>query len=181
MRWRCHTAGLGRVGVKGCDAVVHAASMFSFDPRRRREIQQANVRGAEIVLGTAARQELGPIVHVSSFGALLPARERPLTPHTEPGRNGAPYARSKAAQERVARRLQQEGAPIVIVQPGAIFGPHDPHFGESDQLTRAILARKMPIVPAGGVPIVYVRDVGACLARVVEHERAPRRVPPRRL
>src|SRR6266536_5794866 len=109
--------------LEGCEAIVHAASVFSFDPRRHREIEQANVRGAEIVLGSAAQRGREPVVHVSTFAALLPARERPLTPDTAPGRKGPPYLRSKAEQERFARRLQDEGAPIVIVQPGAVWGP----------------------------------------------------------
>jgi dihydroflavonol-4-reductase len=158
-----------------CEAVVHAASVFSFDPRRRRDIEQANVRGAEIVLRAAAQRGLAPVVHVSTFAALLPARERPLTPETAPGRKGPPYLRSKAAQERFARRLQDEGAPIVIVQPGAVWGPHDPYFGENDQLTRNVLARRMPIVPAGGIPIVDVRDLSAAIARAIGGSRAPRR------
>jgi nucleoside-diphosphate-sugar epimerase len=115
------------------------------------------------------------IVHISSFAALLPARQRPLTPDTEPGRGGAPYSRSKADQERVARRLQQDGVPIIIVQPGAVFGPGDPHFGESDQLVHAVLTGNLPIVPAGGIPIVDVRDLGECLARAIDLPPAPRR------
>jgi dihydroflavonol-4-reductase len=63
---------------------------------------------------------------------------------------------------------------VVIVQPGAVWGPNDPHFGESDQLIQGVLAGRMPIVSAGGVPIVDARDVAAAIARIVDDVRAPR-------
>src|SRR5262249_45340648 len=36
--------------LSGCDAVLHAASVFSLDPRRAEEMRSVNVRGTEIVL-----------------------------------------------------------------------------------------------------------------------------------
>src|SRR5262249_12544160 len=39
----------------GCDAAVHAASVFSFDARRSEEMRAVNARGTENVLGTAHR------------------------------------------------------------------------------------------------------------------------------
>src|SRR5262249_23246163 len=56
----------------GCDAVVHAASVFSMNPRRAEEMRAVNVRGTDTVLGSAHRLGLDPIVHVSSELALLP-------------------------------------------------------------------------------------------------------------
>ena len=56
----------------GCDAVLHAAAVYSLDARAAAGMREVNVRGAEIVLGTAVRAGLDPIVHVSSYVALLP-------------------------------------------------------------------------------------------------------------
>jgi dihydroflavonol-4-reductase len=41
--------------IDGCDAVLHAASVFSFDSRRHRQLNAVNARGTELVLGAAAR------------------------------------------------------------------------------------------------------------------------------
>jgi nucleoside-diphosphate-sugar epimerase len=41
--------------LEGCDAVLHAASIFSMDARRAAEMRAVNVRGTEIVLGIAHR------------------------------------------------------------------------------------------------------------------------------
>jgi len=37
----------------GCDAVLHAASVFSLDARKAGEMNAVNVRGTEVVLGAA--------------------------------------------------------------------------------------------------------------------------------
>ena len=161
--------------LSGCDAVLHAASVYSFDPRDRAGLEATNVRGAELVLGQAQNQGLDPIVHVSTFAALLPAATLPLTPDSSLGRPQSPYLRSKEQQEELARRLQADGAPVVIVQPGSAWGPNDPNFGESDQLVHAVLTRRMPIVPRGGFPVVDVRDLASALAAVFRPGQGPRR------
>jgi dihydroflavonol-4-reductase len=160
----------------GCEAVLHAASVFSMDPRRADEMRSVNVRGTDTVLGTAHRLGLDPIVHVSSELALLPpAKGEVLTTDSPLGRSGWPYCRSKAASELVARRYQDGGAPVVSVMPAAVWGPHDPHFGEGVTLATNVLKRRIPVVPPGGMHIADVRDVAATLAAVMEPRRGQRR------
>lgn len=159
----------------GCDAVVHAASVYSFDPRAAERILKTNLDAVEIVLGSSARHGLDPIVHVSSMFALVPSPEPVLTPDQPPTGGRFAYTRSKAMQEVVARRLQDEGASVVIVQPGSAWGPHDPNFGESEQTVRNILTWRSPFIPRGGFSLVDVRDVTAAIARAVEPGRGPRR------
>src|SRR3954468_15581066 len=60
--------------VKGADAVLHVASVDSFDSRQRAVMRQTNAAGTELVLGEARRADAGRIVYVSSVGALFPAR-----------------------------------------------------------------------------------------------------------
>src|SRR5262245_5271261 len=160
----------------GCEAVVHAASVFSMDPRRSDEMRAVNVRGTDTVLGTAHRLQLDPIVYVSSELALLPpAKGQVLTTDSPVGRSKWPYCQSKAASELVARRYQDAGAPVVSVMPAAVWGPHDPHFGEGVTLATNVLKRRIPVVPPGGMHIADVRDVAATLAAVMEPGRGQRR------
>jgi dihydroflavonol-4-reductase len=160
----------------GCDAVVHAASVFSMDPRRADEMRAVNVRGTDTVLGSAHRLGLDPIVHVSSELALLPPENgQVLTAESPVGRSRWPYCRSKADSELVARRYQDAGAPVVSVMPAAVWGPHDPHFGEGVTLATNVLKRRVPVVPPGGMHIVDVRDVAAALVRVMTPGEGQRR------
>ena len=114
----------------GCDAVLHAAAVYSIDPRAASRIRETNVRAAENVLGTVVRRGLDPVVHVSSYVALLPPQGAVLTPDSPVKRPRGTYSRSKAESERIARGYQEQGAPVVIVYPGGVIGPDDPYLGE---------------------------------------------------
>jgi nucleoside-diphosphate-sugar epimerase len=161
--------------VTGCDAVVHAASVFSLDVRKAGELNAVNVRGTEVVLGTADRLGLDPIVHVSSELALFPsAAGEVLTPDSPVRRPPWPYCRSKADSELVARMFQAQGAPVVSVMPAGLWGPHDPHLGEGVTLAANVLRHRYPVVMAGGMHIADVRDVAAVLAAVMQPGRGPR-------
>jgi nucleoside-diphosphate-sugar epimerase len=152
--------------LEGCDAVLHAASVFSLDARRADEMTSVNVRGTEIVLGTAHRLGLDPIVYVSSEVALLPPADgEVLTPDSPVQRPPGPYCRSKADAELVARRLQALGAPVVSVQPAALWGPQDPHLGEGATLATNVLRHRYPVVMPGGMHIADVRRVAAPSSR----------------
>jgi nucleoside-diphosphate-sugar epimerase len=163
-----------RRALAGCDAVLHAASVYTFDSRRAASMRRDNMASVRIVLGTAHELGLDPIVHVSSFAALLPA-QAPLTPDTPVGEPKGAYNISKAETEQVARDLQGAGAPVVITHPGMVWGPHDPHLGESASFARDILRGLLPVRIGGGLDVVDVRDVAAVHAAVMEPGRGARR------
>jgi nucleoside-diphosphate-sugar epimerase len=154
--------------VRGADAVLHAASVFSFDSRRHAEITRTAVRGTEVVLAAALRSVSGPVVYVSSFGALLPARSRVVGPESPVGRSRETYLASKAEAELVARRHQADGAPVVITYPPALLGPDDVRLGDQNARLRNMLRGLMPIWPLGGLPTGDVRDTAALHAALFE-------------
>ncbi|WP_046471398.1 SDR family NAD(P)-dependent oxidoreductase [Allosalinactinospora lopnorensis] len=160
--------------LNGCDAVVHAAATYSHDVRRSKEMLTTNPRGTELVLGRASELGLDPVIHVSTYTALLPARET-LKPYSPVGNPPTPYARSKARSEHIARRLQAEGAPVTIVYPGMVWGPNDPQAGESTLLARDVLEGRIPFGAPGRVGVVDVRDVAAVHAAALRPGVGPQR------
>ncbi|GAA3865749.1 SDR family NAD(P)-dependent oxidoreductase [Streptomyces sedi] len=150
----------------GADAVLHAASVYSFDSRKTAELRRVNTRGTWNVLTTAHALDMNPIVHVSSVGALFPAPRSPLDGNSPAGRPREPYLASKAAAERIARQLQENGAPVLITYPPALLGPHDPHLGDQTTRLHNTLRGMMPIWPTGGFPLGDVRDTAALHARL---------------
>lgn len=153
--------------VRGADAVLHAAAVYSFDSRHRSRMRRTNERGTALVLGAARRAGADPIIHVSSVVALLPARGRTLRADAPVGRAREPYMASKAAAEEVARRHQREGAPVVITYPPALLGPHDPRLGDQTARVRNVLRGLMPLWPLGGFPVGDVRDTAALHAELL--------------
>ncbi|MCC7366379.1 MAG: SDR family NAD(P)-dependent oxidoreductase [Dehalococcoidia bacterium] len=160
--------------LQGCDAVVHAASIYSLDNRRAREVRETNRTGTRNVLEAATAAQLDPVVHVSSYIALVPGRGPASASSPVTGTIG-PYAASKAESERFARQLQERGLPVVTVLPGSVWGPDDPYFGESHQIASNFLRGRMRLVNRGGsFPLVDVRDVAEATARAVQPGRGPR-------
>jgi dihydroflavonol-4-reductase len=151
--------------VRGTDAVLHAAAVYSFDSRRRADMCRVNERGTEVVLA-AARRTGARAVHVSTVVALLPARV--LHASSPVGAPKDTYMTTKAAAERIARRHQADGAPVVITYPSALLGPDDPKLGDQNARLRDALRGLMPIWPSGGFPVGDVRDTAALHAAVLD-------------
>jgi nucleoside-diphosphate-sugar epimerase len=163
--------------MRGCDTVVHGASVFSLNSRRAVLMAQTNPTGTDTVLGAAHRQGLDPIIYVSTLAVFLPPRVARLTAEAPLGAGTGigPYTRSKITAEQIARGYQQTGAPVVITYPGGVLGPHDPHLGEGPLGVRDMLRGRWPLLPRGRLPLVDVRDVGALHAAVLRPGRGARR------
>ncbi|MFI5929087.1 NAD-dependent epimerase/dehydratase family protein [Micromonospora sp. NPDC051543] len=161
--------------VAGCDAVLHAASVYSFDSRRSAAMRAVNARGTEVVLAAARSAALDPIVHVSTVGALFPTTAAVVTADSPVGRPRETYLATKVEAERIARRHQADGAPVVITYPPAVLGPHDPHLGDQITRLRNALRGLMPVWPTGGFPLGDVRDTADLHAAVLRPGLGPRR------
>lgn len=153
--------------VRGADAVLHAASVYSFDSRQRAAIRATNAHGTEIVLNAARRAWVDPIVHVSSVVALYPAVGRVIRIDSPVGRPHDAYMASKAEAEIIARRHQDDGAPVIISYPPALLGPHDPRLGDQSSRLRDLLRGLMPMWPLGGFPVGDVRDTASMHAALL--------------
>jgi len=163
-----------QAAVADCDAMINAAAVYSLDPRRADSVLATNALATEIVLEAAVKAGLDPIVHVSSYVALLPSQEV-LTPDSPVGIGGPAYPRSKAQSELIARRQQSVGAPVVTTYPGAVAGPHDPYFGDTAFTLAMILRNRAPFALPGGWAVADVRYVACAHAAMLEAGRGPRR------
>jgi nucleoside-diphosphate-sugar epimerase len=95
--------------LEGCEALVHAAPVYSFDPRRQ-AIRDANIRGAGIVLGAAPRAGLARSVHVWSVVA-LPSRVASQA-------NGRARWLGSRRHESLRQRFAKKGATASTTGPG---------------------------------------------------------------
>ena len=157
----------------GCEAVVHAAAVFSFDPRRGDEMLTTNEQAARNVLGQAVERGCDPVVHISSTVALT--GRGGSNPDLELGDVDLPYSVSKMRSEEVARALQADGAPVVCIYPGGVYGPHDPYEGEQTRRLGWQVRGLFPLWAAGGIHIVDVRDVAQVVAAAMRPGQGPKR------
>jgi nucleoside-diphosphate-sugar epimerase len=153
-----------RRGVQGCQAVFHIAADYRVGiPKSKREsMHDANVRGTERVLDAAAEASVDRIVYVSTVNAFGNTSGRAVDEtYTRDESNGfvSYYDETKYRAHRLAEERAAGGAPVVIVQPGLVYGPGDHAIvGELiDQASRGKMPAKA--FPDLGYNAVFVDDV----------------------
>ncbi|MHA4853055.1 NAD-dependent epimerase/dehydratase family protein [Rhodococcus sp. MSC1_016] len=107
----------------GCDALLHGAGVVGTDDRREQLMWEVNAQATAAILVRAAFLGLDPIVHVASFSALFPSPDPVIGPDSPTAAGRSAYGRTKATADRVARALQDAGAPVVITYPTSVVGP----------------------------------------------------------
>lgn len=158
-----------RDAVSGCDAVIHSAAVYSYDPRDAQTMLSTNEKGTRTVLEAGLAAGAQRLVHVSSIVALCDHRRGTrITADSPLGDATSPYARSKRASDEVALRLQRDGAPVARCMPAAVVGPRDPADGETNLSLRNILRGTPPLFGSEAFAYCDVRDCAAVLVALAE-------------
>ena len=164
-----------RTAMAGCDAAFHVAADYRVGIRETEveAMREANVRGTEIVLDAAIDAGVAKIVYVSTIGAFGNTRGEVVDESFERTDLDflTAYDETKYYAHEVARDRIAKGAPIVIVQPGGVYGP-----GDTSDLARLIdfvRRGKLPFLPLGdtGFNFVHVDDVVDGI--LAAHDKAP--------
>jgi farnesol dehydrogenase len=100
----------------GCDALCHSAALVSVWRKRREDFDDVNVGGLQNALDAARAAGIRRVVYTSSFLALPPSGA------STPGRWND-YQRTKVQADGLAARAVADGAPLIRVYPGVIYGP----------------------------------------------------------
>jgi dihydroflavonol-4-reductase len=150
-----------RRALKGVDRVFHVAGLVSQRPEDEDALFDTNVLGVRNVLEEALRADVERVVLTSSVVAIGPAPwgdtadERQLF---TAGHLGIPYVNSKHEGEAEAMRIAARGLPVVIVNPGSVFGAGDV-YGRATATVRRFMLGRVPAYVAGGLNVVDVGDV----------------------
>jgi nucleoside-diphosphate-sugar epimerase len=157
--------GAIRDGLAGCDAAIHGAAIYEVGIKasEREPMRRANVDGTANVLGAALRAKTPKVVYVSTIGVYGNTHGEVVDETYEhPGEEfGSYYEETKTEAHKVAKQLIAEGLPLVIIQPGGVYGPQD-HSAVGDLLTRFAEGKLPAMAFAGlGFNLVHRDDVVA--------------------
>ena len=142
----------------GVDGVFHLAAWYRVGARDRSQARAINVDGTRNVLEAAGEAGVPRVVYTSTLavfgdtgGAVVDEGYRMDGPWL------SEYDRTKwLAHYEVALPLIEEGLPLVIVQPGFVYGPGD--HSSVGAVLRDYLRRRLPVIPEQGGAWGYVED-----------------------
>ena len=155
-----------RKGIDGCDAVFHVAAVYKVGiPKSEHEaMYDANVSGTERVLDAAIEAGVGKIVYVSTVAVFGNTNGEVVDEgfrrnQSNGGEFLSYYDETKFRSHEVALDRIAKGAPIVIVQPGGVYGPGD-HSELGNMIDQANTGKlKLKMFPGAGFTLVHVEDV----------------------
>ena len=162
-----------RQGTEGADAVFHIGAVYKVGiPKSEHEqLREANVEGTRRVLDAAIAAGVPRIVYVSTGNVFGNTRGQVVDETYE--RDGddfvSYYDETKYRAHQIAKERIAGGAPIVIVQPGVVYGPGD-HSEVGNVITR-VSKGKLPAkaFTDAGFNMVYVDDVADGI--ILAHDR----------
>jgi len=135
-----------RTPMTGVDGVYHVAGWYKIGVKDKTPGQAINVEGTRNVLALMQELNIPKGVYTSTLavnsnthGQLVDESYRFTGAHL------SEYDRTKAAAHEVAEEFIKQGLPLVIVQPGLIYGPGDQ--GPSRDALVSYLKRQLPVAP----------------------------------
>jgi nucleoside-diphosphate-sugar epimerase len=132
--------------MSGVDGVYHVAGWYKIGARDTTAAVRINVDGTRHVLELASELGIPRTVYTSTLAVNSDTRGRIVDEsYRFEGRHLTVYDRTKADAHRIAESFAARGLPVVIVQPGLIYGP-----GDTSSLRPMLvdyLQRKLPLVP----------------------------------
>jgi nucleoside-diphosphate-sugar epimerase len=117
-----------RAGMTGSDVVFHLAGWYKIGSQEWMAAESINVAGARNVLGLAHELGVPRIVYTSTTTVFGDTQGQMVDEnYFQEGPFVTEYDRTMwLAHYKVAVPLIEQGAPIIIVMPGAVYGPEDP-------------------------------------------------------
>lgn len=152
---------------RGCDAICHTAALVKVWCPRREDFDEINIGGLRNVLAAARALGTPRVVYTSSFLALPPSDR-----HAELAAND--YQRTKLLARREALGAIDEGAPLICIYPGVVYGPGARTEGNLvGRLVADHLARRLPglIGPEKRWSYAFVDDVAEGHVAALERGR----------
>ena len=148
-----------RVPMQGADGVFHIAGWYKLGMRDPKVGTRVNVEGTRNVLALMQQLGIAKCVYTSTLAVHGDTRGRVVDEaHRHDGPWLSQYDRTKHEAHLVAEQFIRQGLPLVIVQPGVVYGPGDTS-GIRELLVR-YLRRELPMVPGGATYCwAHVEDI----------------------
>ncbi len=156
-----------------CDATIHLAAPSSWDGDSSPEVDAIIEGGTRNVLDAASTLPGHRVLLVSSLAAVN-CSDTPIVFDERTAFEirdlSLRYAHAKHRAELAARNAFERGVPVVVVNPGEVYGPNDTAFVTAGNLVD--FATSWPVLVCdGGTGVVHVDDVAHGILAALERGR----------
>jgi nucleoside-diphosphate-sugar epimerase len=136
-----------REGMRGADGVFHLAAWYRIGARDKKAAEEINIRGTRNVLELMRELSIPKGIYTSTLAVFSDTGGKlPDETYRHNGPWLSEYDRTKwMAHYEVAEPMMKDGLPLVIVQPGLVYGP-----GDTSSLRTALidyLRGRLPVTP----------------------------------
>lgn len=136
-----------RAPMAGCDGVFHVAGWYKVGLRDNSEGRRINIDGTRNVLSAMRDLGIPKGVYTSTLAVFSDTKGRmPDENYRFSGTHLSEYDRTKAAAHDIAEEFIRAGLPLVIVQPGLIYGPGDTSAVRENIIK--LLKGQLPAIPS---------------------------------
>lgn len=159
------------MAVRGCDYVVHTASITQQWAVTFKEYELINVTGTINVVNACLEHNVKKLVHVSTANTIGPGNKvKPANElnsftllHVNSG-----YINSKyIAQQYVLEQIERKNLPAIIVNPTFMIGQNDVKPSSGKIILHGI-NKRLVFYPPGGKNFVHINDVCTGISNALE-------------
>ena len=135
-----------RAAMTGVDGVFHVAGWYKIGAKDKSDGVKVNVNGTRNVLELMQELNIPKGVYTSTLAVNSDTKGKVVDESYHfTGRHISEYDRTKAEAHKIANEFIARGLPLVIVQPGLIYGPGDTSSLRSSILN--LLKGQLPMLP----------------------------------
>ncbi|MCG2787067.1 MAG: NAD-dependent epimerase/dehydratase family protein [Anaerolineae bacterium] len=135
-----------RAPMSGVDGVFHIAGWYKVGVRDKSEAYKINVEGTRNVLALMQELKIPKGVYTSTLAVNSDTAGKQVDENYRfNGQHLSVYDQTKAEAHLVAEEFIRQGLPLVIVQPGLIYGPGDTSSVRTTLIQ--FLKRQLPLMP----------------------------------
>jgi nucleoside-diphosphate-sugar epimerase len=115
-----------RAAMTGVDGVYHVAGWYKIGTKDKSDGERVNIQGTRNVLELMQELKIPKGVYTSTLAINSDTKGKIADENYHfTGKHLSEYDRTKAVAHTIAKEFIAKGLPLVIVQPGLIYGPGD--------------------------------------------------------
>ncbi|HCR70077.1 MAG TPA: epimerase [Anaerolineae bacterium] len=136
-----------REAMTGVDGVYHVAGWYKVGVKDKSPGEKVNIQGTRNVLELMQELKIPKGVYTSTLAVNSDTNGKLVDENYHfTGKHISEYDRTKAVAHDIAKEFISQGLPLVIVQPGLIYGPND--TSSLRAAMRDFLQGRLPMLPS---------------------------------